>query len=119
MPNLSFREKRALQKTATEQKAALRGGQLSFKQKREAQKLLRDAMAKLRGGSIAGDQSRQAQVASDSPFTPLLSGELNSLAIPDFIKRLESAYSDEEDLGKAKQAAIQYLEFNREKLEAA
>lgn len=57
--------------------------------------------------------------AAESPFQPLLAGDLNNLAIPDFIKRLEAAYEEEESLDKAKQAAIGYLEANRAKLEAA
>lgn len=215
--SLNFKEKRALQKTVTEQQAALRGGSLGFKEKREAQKLLRDALAKLgagvpaqveippsvksaldlliaplaeiarglesaratdrrfsagdgryagefmssegtveklnaaekaisdRIGSIPDAARRAAAEAyvrsnrpdliltdaerewagfdpapvSDSPFAPLLAGDFNRLPVPEFVTRLEGAYSEEEDLEKAKQAAIQYLEANRETLEAA
>lgn len=108
--SLNFKEKRALQKTVTEQQAALRGGSLGFKEKREAQKLLRDALAKL---------GAAAPKSAESPFDPLLSGTFNSLAVTDFVRRLEAAYAEEESLEKAKQAAVQYLEANRAKLEAA
>ena len=114
--SLNFKEKRALQKTVTEQQAALRGGSLGFKEKREAQKLLRDALAK-RGA--APKPVEPPAPANDSPFAPLLAGDFNRLPVQEFVTRLEGAYSEEEDLDKAKQAAIQYLEANRETLEAA
>ena len=114
--SLNFKEKRALQKTVTEQQAALRGGSLGFKEKREAQKLLRDALAKLGAGAKPVEPPAPA---NDSPFSPLLAGDFNRLPVPEFVARLEGAYSEEEDLEKAKQAAIQYLEANRETLEAA
>lgn len=56
---------------------------------------------------------------NESPFQPLINGDLNNLPMPDFVKRLEAAYAEEESLEKAKQAAIGYLEANRAKLEAA
>ena len=114
--SLNFKEKRALQKTVTEQQAALRGGSLGFKEKRGAQKLLRDALAKL---GAATKPSEPPMPANESPFAPLLAGDFNRLPVPEFVTRLEGAYSEEEDLEKAKQAAIQYLEANRETLEAA
>lgn len=54
-----------------------------------------------------------------SLFEPLLAGDYNSLSVPDFVGKIEEAYGEEEDLDKAKRAAIQYLEANRETLEAA
>ena len=60
-----------------------------------------------------------APEGNESPFQPLINGDLNNLPMPDFVKRLEAAYAEEESLDKAKQAAIGYLEANRAKLEAA
>jgi hypothetical protein len=46
-------------------------------------------------------------------------GDFNGLALPEFIEQLKSAYSADEDLEGAKEAAIGYLETNQEELEAA
>ena len=79
-------------------------------------------IARARGGAGSGSSvaaPNAGTAAAESPFTPLIAGQFNQLPIPDFIKRLESAYEEEESLDKAKQAAIQYLEANRAALEAA
>ena len=83
---------------------------------------LESIIARARGGAGSGSSvaaPNAGTAAAESPFTPLIAGQFNQLPIPDFIKRLESAYEEEESLDKAKQAAIQYLEVNRAALEAA
>lgn len=69
--------------------------------------------------NLAGTTPDPAPDGNESPFQPLINGDLNNLPMPDFVKRLEAAYAEEESLEKAKQAAIGYLEANRAKLEAA
>lgn len=59
-----------------------------------------------------------------TPIQPSLTaqavrGDFNSLALPEFIEQLKSAYSADEDLDGAKEAAIGYLEANQQELEAA
>ncbi|MDX5979554.1 hypothetical protein [Vreelandella alkaliphila] len=46
-------------------------------------------------------------------------GDFNGLSLPEFIEQLKSAYSADEDLDGAKEAAIGYLEANQQELEAA
>lgn len=120
MPKLTFKEKREAQKIVAEKLAALKGGSLDFKAKREAQKLLSSNLKKL--GSIISQPDTQTLPitnSEESPFTELLAGKFNGLDIPGFILKLDDAYLNESDLDKAKQSAIQYIEANRELLEAA
>lgn len=120
MSKLTFKEKREAQKIVTEKLAALKGGSLDFKAKREAQKILSNNLKKL-GSTISqtDTQTLPSTNSEESPFAELLAGKFNSLDIPSFIIKLDDAYLNESDLDKAKQSAIQYIEANRELLEAA
>ena len=82
---------------------------------------LEAVIARARGGDTPKpvEPVEPPMPTNDSPFAPLLAGDFNRLPVPEFVSKLEGAYAEEEDLEKAKQAAIQYLEANRETLEAA
>lgn len=105
--SLSFKEKRALQKIVSEKLVALRGGTLSFKEKREAQRVVKDALSKLK-------VKTPGSTPSSSPFDDLIAGHHNGLAVADFIEKLKAAYSQEDDLEKAREAALVYYDSRQE-----
>lgn len=120
MPKLSILERLGIQKVIAQKLATLRGGELSLMDKLKEQKAISENLKKL--GSDAQPKAQPELPAAnenESPFTELLAGKFNGLDIPGFVLKLDDAYLNESDLGKAKQSAIQYIEANRESLEAA
>ncbi|MCV6590110.1 MAG: hypothetical protein OIF57_13965 [Marinobacterium sp.] len=107
---LTFKEKRALQRTAADLLEKLRSGNLKYKAKRAAQKELWEILTKLKGGDAVG-----AKTLMDK----LVAGQSNDKSVDAFIDDLQRAWRDDEDLEKAKQAAIGYVDSNKLELEGA
>lgn len=86
---------------------------------------LQALMGQVGGGEASEPEPESSEPESDpTPIPPTLTaqavrGDFNSLALPEFIEQLKSAYSADEDLDGAKEAAIGYLEANQQELEAA
>jgi len=72
------------------------------------------------------EQEWRDSIANDEPVAgnvtltaQAVRGDFNDLALPEFINKLKEAYGADEDLDGAKNAAVGYLEANRDELEAA
>lgn len=132
MSNLSFKEKRNIQKQIASKLSELKKDSLPFKEKRKLQKDITEGLRKLGTESklaankplpveqptiSAADAAANPNVIGESLFAKLLNGDYNNLSIPDFLVKLDDAYANEPDLDKAKLAAVQYVEFNKTNLE--
>ena len=128
--SLGMRERLGLQKRVKQNLATLRGGEVGMRERLSLQKQIKADLAKL-GGEVeavtpAHERIKAALDAGDSANdrgTTLTSqaarGDFNGLGLPEFIDKLKEAYSADEDLEGAKEAAVGYLEANQYELEAA
>ncbi|MGP9633778.1 hypothetical protein ACT3R7_11995 [Halomonas sp. AOP43-A1-21] len=79
---------------------------------------------KARETTAGGEAPETSEPQSTATRLPTLTaqaarGDFNDLALPEFIEKLKAAYSADEDLDGAKEAALGYLEANQQELEAA
>lgn len=105
---LSFKEKRALQKTVAAKMDELKAGTLSFKEKRAAQKELKDAFEKL--------QVQVEQKVENQKLQDLVAGKYNDLKPLEFIGVLKEIVSEINDIEPVKPPTIAYCEANQDKM---
>lgn len=99
---LSFKEKRAIQKTVRAKIGELKSGDLSFKEKRAAQKELRAALAKLKVKVDAGHDSEKLR--------KLVAGDYDSLSPVAFLAVLKEIVDEIDDIEPVKPPTIRYVQ---------
>ena len=109
---ISFKEKRALQKTVAAKLEELKSGNLPFKEKRAAQKELKDAFTKL---DVKIDTKGGEEVTNEK-LKDLIAGKFNNLKPLEFITVLKEIVKDVKDIAPVKPPTIAYCNVNEDKM---
>lgn len=102
---LSFKEKRALQKTVAAKQEELAQGGLGFRDKRAAQKAMNAALEKLNAKVEAG--------ATSPLLADLIAGKFNDLPPLRFLGKLEEVVKSlDGDVEPVKEPVVEYVKVN-------
>lgn len=107
--SLSMRERLGLQKAIKKNLAALRSGDIGMRERLGLQKQIKADLSKLKAKAAAVKSTEK-----QSPFADLIAGRHNGLAVADFIEKLKEAYSQEDNLEKARNAVLVYYNSRQE-----